>query len=117
MVGALQDAGEAVRAVILSFEPASLAAVRRLEPTLMTGFLFDQADAGVVERAVRAGVRQLAPRGDLVTPALVAQARRADLQVVTWTINESAHMRALIATGVDGIMTDYPDRLVAVLRE
>jgi len=117
LVGALQDAGEAVRAVILSFEPASLAAVRRLEPTLMTGFLFDQADAGVVQQAVRAGVRQLAPRGDLVTPALVAQARRADLQVVTWTINEPAHMRALIATGVDGIMTDYPDRLVAVLRE
>jgi glycerophosphoryl diester phosphodiesterase len=117
LVGALQDAGEAARAVILSFEPATVAAVRRLEPTLMTGFLFDQPDAGVVERALRAGVRQLAPRGDLVTPALVAQARRADLQMVTWTINEPAHMRALIATGVDGIMTDYPDRLVAVLRE
>jgi glycerophosphoryl diester phosphodiesterase len=117
LVGALQDAGEAARAVILSFEPATVAAVRRLEPTVMTGFLFDQPDAGVVERALRAGVRQLAPRGDLVTPALVAQARHADLQVVTWTINEPAHMRALIATGVDGIMTDYPDRLVAVLRE
>jgi glycerophosphoryl diester phosphodiesterase len=34
-----------------------------------------------------------------------------------WTINEPEQMRRLISAGVDGIMTDYPDRLVAVLRE
>jgi len=33
--------------------------------------------------------------------------------VVCWTVNHSAHMRALMAAGVDGIMSDYPDRLVA----
>jgi len=52
-----------------------------------------------------------------VSSELVRQARRVDLQVVTWTINEPDHMRVLAATGVDGIMTDYPDRLVSVLGE
>ena len=114
LVGALRDAGEAARAVVLSFDPRMLAAVRRLEPALMTGFLLNQPSADAVERALQVGARQLAPCGDLVTPALVAEARRVDLQVVTWTINEPAHMRALMAAGVDGIMTDYPDRLVAL---
>jgi len=116
VVGALREAGEADHAVVLSFDAGTLAAVRRLDPALMTGFLFSELSADVVERAVSVGARQLAPRGDLVTPELVAAARRADLQVVTWTINEPEHMRALAAAGVDGIMTDYPDRLVAALR-
>jgi len=115
LVGALRDAQEAARAVVLSFETAMLAAVRRLEPTLMTGYLFSSSPGDAVDSAVRVGARQLAPRGDLVNPELVAEARRVDLQVVTWTINEPAHMRALAAAGVDGIMTDYPDRLVSVL--
>jgi len=100
---------------VLSFDASTLAAVRRLEPTLMTGFLFSQSGADAVKRALEVGARQLAPRGDLVSSELVTQARRVDLQIVTWTINEPDHMRVLAATGVDGIMTDYPDRLVSVL--
>ena len=115
LVGALRDAQEAVRALVLSFDASTLAAMRRLEPTLMTGFLFSRSTADAIKRALEVGARQLAPRVDLVTPDLVAQARRVDLQVVTWTINEPAHMRELAIAGVDGIMTDYPDRLISVL--
>jgi glycerophosphoryl diester phosphodiesterase len=117
VVGALRSAGETTRAVVLSFEAATLATVRRLEPTLMTGYLYDRRQPDAVQRALELGARQLAPRGDLVTPELVAEARRNGLQVVTWTINRPEHMRAFAAVGVDGIMTDYPDRLIAVLRE
>jgi len=70
-----------------------------------------------VERAWRAGGRQLAPRGDLVTSDLIAKAHRAGLQVVAWTVNEPEQMRRLVGIGVDGIMTDYPDRLVSVIEE
>jgi glycerophosphoryl diester phosphodiesterase len=52
-----------------------------------------------------------------VSPALLAEARKKDLQVVCWTVNHPAHMRMLIAAGVDGIMSDYPDRLVAAVRK
>lgn len=117
VVGALRSAGETTRAVVLSFDAATLATVRRLEPTLMTGYLYDRRQPDAVQRALELGARQLAPRGDLVTPELVAEARRNSLQVVTWTINKPEQMRTLAAAGVDGIMTDYPDRLIAVLRE
>jgi glycerophosphoryl diester phosphodiesterase len=83
----------------------------------MTGVLYDGQIERPVERAVEVGARQLAVRGDLVTPALLAEARKKDLQVVCWTVNHPAHMRLLIDAGVDGIMSDYPDRLVAAQKK
>ncbi|HZH31842.1 MAG TPA: glycerophosphodiester phosphodiesterase [Pyrinomonadaceae bacterium] len=52
-----------------------------------------------------------------LTPELVAAAHGAGLEIHVWTVNEEAGMRRLLALGVDGIMTDYPDKLIAVLRE
>jgi glycerophosphoryl diester phosphodiesterase len=49
-----------------------------------------------------------------------SSARRAHdlgLRLVPWTVDESADMRRLIDWGVDGIITDYPDRLREVMRE
>jgi glycerophosphoryl diester phosphodiesterase len=70
-----------------------------------------------VEKAVEIGARQLVVRGDLVTPALLEHARKKDLPIVCWTINQPAHMRLLIEARVHGVMSDYPDRLVAALKK
>jgi glycerophosphoryl diester phosphodiesterase len=113
LIGALRTSGEIARTIVISFEAGILEALRKIEPTLMTGLLFDGQIDLPLERAVEVGARQLAVRGDLVTPALLAEARKRDLQVVCWTVNQPAHMRLLIEAGVDGIMSDYPDRLVA----
>ncbi len=45
----------------------------------------------------------------------VETAHRLNLKVHVWTINETADMQRLIEMGVDGIMTDYPDRLLKLL--
>ena len=117
LIGALRESGEIPRAVMISFDAAIVLSLRKIEPTLMTGLLYDGQIENPLEKAVAIGARQLAVRGDLVTPALIAEARRKDLQVVCWTVNHPAHMRLLAAAGVDGIMSDYPDRLVAAVRK
>ena len=50
-------------------------------------------------------------------PDDVAAAKALGLKVIPWTVNERADMERLIALGVDGIITDYPDRLRAVMAE
>lgn len=117
LVGALRQVGEIARAVVLSFDGGTLGMLRKLEPTLMTGLLAESMSDDPIGTAVKVGARQLAVRGDLVTPALLAEARKADLQVVSWTINHPAHMRALVDAGVDGIITDYPERLLPATRK
>jgi glycerophosphoryl diester phosphodiesterase len=115
VVAALRDQNASARVVILSFDPSTLDSVHRLDSTMMTGFLCEHPSNDLVERTVRAGARQLVARGDLVTSAVVDKAHHAGLQVVAWTINEVDQMQRLIGTGVDGIITDYPDRLLSVL--
>jgi glycerophosphoryl diester phosphodiesterase len=117
LIGALRESQEAARMVVISFDAGILEGLRKIEPTLMTGLLFDGQNDRPLERAVEVGARQLAIRGDLVTPALLTEARKKDLQVVCWTVNQAAHMRLLIDAGVDGIMSDYPDRIVAAIKK
>ncbi len=112
-----EQSGEIPRAVVISFDADILARVRRIEPTLMTGLLYDGQIEEPLEKALEVGARQLAVRGDLVTPSLLKDARKRDLQVVCWTVNHPAHIRMLMAAGVDGIMSDYPDRLVAAQKK
>ncbi|GAA0794524.1 glycerophosphodiester phosphodiesterase family protein [Spirilliplanes yamanashiensis] len=50
-----------------------------------------------------------------VTRDMVRRAHRAGLKLIPWTVNDEATMRKLIADGVDGLITDRPDRLRAVL--
>jgi glycerophosphoryl diester phosphodiesterase len=51
------------------------------------------------------------------TPELVADAHRAGMSVIPWTIDDPATMNHLIDAGVDGIITDYPDRLRTVMAQ
>jgi glycerophosphoryl diester phosphodiesterase len=117
LISQLRNSTEIARSVIISFDPVILAGLRKIEPTLMTGLLHDGTIGNPFEKAVEIGARQIAVRGNLVTPNFLQRAREVDLQVVCWTVNSPAHMRMLMSAGVDGIMSDYPDRLVSALKK
>jgi glycerophosphoryl diester phosphodiesterase len=116
LISALRESGEIARTVVISFDPAILSAVRKIEPTLMTGLLYEAQITDPLARAQEIGARQVAVRGDLVTPRLLKEARTRDLQIICWTVNHPAHMRLLLEAGVDGIISDYPDRLLDLAR-
>jgi glycerophosphoryl diester phosphodiesterase len=70
---------------------------------------------GLVAAAVAAGATMISPKRVMITPEFVAAAHGRGLEVVVWTVNEPAEMARHISFGVDAIVTDYPDRLHAVL--
>jgi glycerophosphoryl diester phosphodiesterase len=51
----------------------------------------------------------------LVTPELIEFAHNAEIAVHVWTINEPENMARLLALGVDGLVTDHPERMAALL--
>lgn len=51
----------------------------------------------------------------VLTREFVEAAHQRHIEVHAWTINDEAAMRRLLDLGVDGIITDYPDRLIALL--
>ena len=48
---------------------------------------------------------------------MVQEAHQRDLKVIPWTTDDPDTIRALLDIGVDGIITDYPDRLRAIMAE
>ena len=73
---------------------------------------------GSVPHAVRAlGAQVWSPHALDLDPRLVAQAHALDLAVIPWTVNETQDMERAIAQGVDGLITDHPDRLRSLLEK
>jgi glycerophosphoryl diester phosphodiesterase len=57
------------------------------------------------------------PPAEVIGEDFMDRVRRFDLQVYPWTVNEASEMEQLITQGVDGIITDDPVTLDAVLRD
>jgi glycerophosphoryl diester phosphodiesterase len=71
---------------------------------------------GSVPKLVKAaGGTVWSPNYKDVTEALVREAHALGLKIVPWTANEAPDFARLIDWKVDGIITDYPDRLRAVM--
>jgi glycerophosphoryl diester phosphodiesterase len=111
-----------------SFSHKLLRPVRKLAPQLATSYSQRENIAWVVlaklhlrarpSRRVATRVLQLPfkrNRITIVTPRLVKLAHALDLEVHVWTVNEENDMRRLLAMGVDGIFSDYPERLRRVV--
>ncbi len=99
------------RVALLSFDPSALALMRATEPRIATALLVGRSGP-TIEAARRAGARLLAPRYRRITARLVRRARDAGLGVVAWTVNEREEMRKMLSLGIDGIMTNWPGRLL-----
>ena len=51
------------------------------------------------------------------TPAIVNEAHRSGILISVWTVDQPEDMRRMIELGVDGITTNYPDKLIRLLRK
>jgi glycerophosphoryl diester phosphodiesterase len=117
LVGALRDARSAARTAVISFDASTLSAVNKLDPSLMLGLLVETPTADTISTAINVGARQICPVHTMVTKEFVSQVHEAGLHVATWTVNSTQEMKAMISAGVEGIMTDFPDRLRAVVED
>jgi glycerophosphoryl diester phosphodiesterase len=119
LVAAIQNARNAARTIVISFDPSTLKEVRELDASIMVGLLADEESAAkrpdLIRSALNAGARQLCLHSTMISDEVVDRAHEAELLVAGWTINDADEMRNVIRTGVDGIMTDVPDRLRALL--
>jgi glycerophosphoryl diester phosphodiesterase len=115
------------RVMVGSFHDRELRLFRRICPEVGTSagveetrlFYFTSLAGltGLLRPAYRAfQVPEYAGRIHLVTPAFIRAAHARGIEVHVWTVDEEADMRRLIEWGVDGLVTDYPDRLMELLK-
>jgi glycerophosphoryl diester phosphodiesterase len=142
VLDAVRKAGATARTTIQSFDWRTLVAAKRIEPAIVTACLtaeggsFDTVrpdatgrspwhagiapadhDGSLPKMARAAGCAVWSPNHASVTRERVDEARALGLRVLPWTVNEPADMARLIDMGVDGLITDYPDRARKVMAD
>jgi glycerophosphoryl diester phosphodiesterase len=106
------------RVIVQSFDFRILQAMKKLAPDIRLAALDEDEKLGdFVTVARSAGAQTIGPEKGMVTPARVAAAHRAGLQVIPWTANTPQEWDALTAAGVDGIISDDPAGLIAYLKQ
>ena len=114
------------RKVIASFQSETVRYIRENNPGIATSSTAGEVLRFWVLNSLGLGfafvpggeTMQVPPRFQdltLVSTRFVSGAHRHNVDVYVWTINEEADMKRHVDHGVDGIMTDYPDRLLQVL--
>lgn len=101
--------------MVSSFDWSALEAMRTLAPEIRAGVLAEKKPERMLEAATRMNAYAVNPRYDLATPEFCAAAHERGFKVLVWTVDVPEAMRMLIEAGVDGIMTNYPDRMRSVL--
>jgi glycerophosphoryl diester phosphodiesterase len=119
-LAAMRSIAPEIERVCLTVEALNFDSVRRGEPgpsPWLAGLDIDDFAGSVPRLVAAAGCAVWSPLYRNARPDDVAAAKALGLKVIPWTVNERADMERLIALGVDGIITDYPDRLRAVMAE
>lgn len=99
------------RVIIQSFDHRSLRAIRDIDSEIRLAALTTGGEARLdVYAAYKFDIWSPSRRD--VTPELIARAHEEGLLVIPWTVNETGDMQQLIDWGVDGLISDYPDRLL-----
>ncbi len=107
---------DAPRPVISSFSVDSLLAARAAAPELPRGYLVDQLPPDWRRQAEMLGCAAVHPNARYMTEATIRDIKAAGFAVLTWTVNEAARARELIAWGADAVITDAPAVIADGLR-
>ncbi len=107
----IQEAGIQDRCIVQSFDPQSLQLVNQLAPSLPTALLVENTDGPQANLDQLGFVPNIySPDHQLVDLDLVQFCVDKQMKLIPWTVNDTAEMSRLLRLGVDGLITDYPDR-------
>ncbi len=101
--------------IISSFNHYSIKKIRKLDSGIETGILYV---AGMVDPWLYAkylGVDAIHPIYYSISPKVIEGCENSNIKINTYTVNNKEHIKAIAKLGVNGIITNYPDRAKNVL--
>jgi glycerophosphoryl diester phosphodiesterase len=97
--------------LVSSFDFGALRCLREREPRARLGVLWRTSDwEALWSRCERLSPVAINLLWGLAEPSVIREAQRRGLQVIVWTVNDPDAIERLVRMGVDGIITDFPER-------
>ena len=114
LIAEVRKAGVEARTTVQAFHWPLLEVVER--ETKMQTVYCTEGRGSDPARVHEAGGRIWSPDFQSLTPERIAAARKWGMWITVWTVNEPADIERMIGLGVDGIASDYPDRVLEALK-
>lgn len=112
MLSEIKELGIKNRINLQSFDVEVLLEVNRQDPTIVQAYLIDNLKSFETNLEKLDFVPEIySPYFKLITPKMVEKVHTKGMKLIPWTVNELSDMKKVIQLGVDGIITDYPDRI------
>ena len=113
------DAGIANRTTIQSFDPRSLIELHKRKAPFQLSYLIEATPKTTAAQVVaKLGFKpdMISPAYSMVDASFVQDFHEQQMKIIVWTVNQEADIKKMAALGVDGIISDYPNRF-AVLKQ
>lgn len=108
----IREAGVSERTFIQSFDVRTLQVAKTKYPDMKLVLLVENSETPDQNLQTLGFTPDIySPDYALVDKSLITYAKQKGMKVIPWTVNERGEMNDLISLGVDGLITDYPDRL------
>ena len=105
--------GNPEKTLISAFDTDTLAKIQDLFPDLQLGYIYNRTQDE--EARHNCPIEVVIPQFRLASRELISEVHEEGLKVFSWTVNEEAEIERLLDLGVDGIITDYPEKVAAVV--
>lgn len=102
--------------LLSSFKEVSLVAAREAAPEFARAILLGELNEDWRARADAVGAVGINTNGEKLTPGRAREVKQAGFALSVYTIDDAAQARALVAMGVDCVITDMPDVIIAALK-
>jgi glycerophosphoryl diester phosphodiesterase len=111
LIAVLREKNILNRTIIQSFDVRPLQYIRKTYPSIALSYLVENTSASLQEQLDKLGFipNVYSPMYPSVTKEMIDQSHQKGMKVVPWTVNTVKEMNSLVAMGVDGIISDYPN--------
>ncbi len=116
LLAVLKEKGIQERTIVQSFDVRTLQEARQMAPELRQALLVENL------RGAQNNIRTLgyvpevySPNFRLVNQELRSYTLERGIQLIPWTVNDRKDIKKMLDLGVDGIISDYPDRVLALI--
>ncbi|RME89894.1 MAG: glycerophosphodiester phosphodiesterase [Candidatus Hydrogenedentota bacterium] len=120
------------KAIVQSFYMSFLREIKKKNPRITTAALFSltkwegllmiigfgtEKQKEIIQKALAVQADIISPHYYYISDSFIRDCHLNNLAVIPWTVNSTSQMKKLLEKGVDGIITDYPDRLANLVKK
>jgi glycerophosphoryl diester phosphodiesterase len=117
LVEKIESHGMIDRSIIQSFDFRTLVAAKKYNSKIKTAMLTEGGYYPYTVMAKKYGFTYISPEYTWIDEAAVKDLHASHIEVIPWTVDDPAGWDKMIKAGVDGIISDNPEALIAYLKE